>query len=191
MAFEPRSISHGPVKMQFVTLTAVSGATAGTVTADRLKEMYHILVPGLKSHTAAPTFSSNVATLAFTVPAETAASRTIDGILYTAVANLGASGNNITIRLVDGSGDQVPVTDGNEVVTVSGNAITIRIDPTAVTGSTRDHVKAAVLLSSAALALVTPSTVTSGSTVASVTSATALQSGVTGGYIGNALCIGR
>jgi hypothetical protein len=191
MAFEPRSISQGPKKFQFVTVQALSGATSGTVTADRLNVIEHIVLPGIKSHTAAPTFSGNVATLAFTVPAETAASRTIDGVLYTAVANLGAGGNSVTIQIVDGTGDVPAVTKGNETVAVSGTAIVVHIDPTAVTGSARNDVKAAVIASAAASALVTPSTVTSGTTVAAVTAATALQNGVTGGYIGNAICIGR
>lgn len=65
-AFEPRSISHGPTKVQFVEINSPVGVTSGTVTAKHLNEMYHILIPGIKSQTAAPTFSGNVATLAFT-----------------------------------------------------------------------------------------------------------------------------
>ncbi len=188
---EPRSFSKGPIKFQLVNLALISGATSGTVTADRLKELYHILIPGIKSHTAAPTYATNVATIACTVPAETAASRTIDGILYTAVADKGATGNSYTIQIIDGSGDIVPVTNGNEVVSVSGTAIAIRVDATAITGSTRTNVKAAVIASVAASALVVPSTVTSGSTIATVTAATPLQNGVSGGFYGPAICIGR
>lgn len=190
-AFEPKSVSLGPIKIQIVEIVANGGSTSGTATATRLKDLFHIIVPGIRSHTAAPTFSGNVATLAFTVPAETAASGTIDGILYTAPANLGSSGNSVTIRLVDGTGDAIPVTKGNEVVQVLGSAITIRIDPTAVTGSARNDVKTAVLASAAALALAVPSTVTSGATVATVTSATALTGGIGGGFRGSAICIGR
>lgn len=190
-SYEPASVSIGPVKIQTLEVVINSGATSGTVTASRLKDLYHILIPGIKSYTAAPTYSGNVATLAFTVPAETAASRTIDGVLYTAVANLGIAGNSITIAEVDGTGDTPAVTKGNETVFVVGQAITVHIDPTAVTGSARDDVKAAVIASSAASALVTPSTVTSGTTVAAVTAPTALQNGVSGGCRCTAICIGR
>jgi len=188
---EPRSFSIGPIKFQIVDFVINSGATSGTIQADRLSELMHLVIPGEVYHSAAPTYSSNIATLAFTVKAETASSETIDGILYTAVANLGAGGDAISVELVDGTGDDVPVTPGNEVVVVTGNAIVVRIDPTAITGSTRDQVKAAVLASSAALALLTPSTVTSGSTVAAVTAATPLAGGVTGGARGTAICIGK
>ncbi len=190
-ASQPQSFSVGPVKFQLVDFVINSGATSGTVTADKLDKLFHILIPGEVYHSAAPTYADNVATLAFVVKAETAASRTIDGVLYTAVANLGAAGNSITIQEVDGTGDDVPVTKGNEVVTVSGADIVVRIDPTVVIGSARNDVKAAVIASAAASALVVPSTVTSGTTVAVVTAATPLQSGVTGGARGSALCIGR
>lgn len=190
-SYEPRSISLGPTKLQLVELTIATGQTSGTVTATRLKELYHIVIPGIKSQTSAPTYATNVATLAFTVPAETAASRTIDGVLYTAVAGLGAAGNNITLALVDGTGDTIPVTKGNETVFVTGNAVSVHIDPTAVIGSARDDVKAAVLASVAASALLIPSTVTAGTTVATVTTATALQGGINGGFRGTAICLGR
>lgn len=185
---EPRSFSVGPTKIQLVTFLANSGATSGTVTADALARIDHILLPGDLKHSAAPTFSGQVATLAFVVPDETKASETIDGILYTAVANLGHLGNNITVQLVDGTGDDVPVTAGNEVVQVSGTAIVVRIDPTAVTGSTRTQVRTAVNASTAAAALVVASGTSA--TVAAVTAATPLAGGITGGSRGTAICIG-
>ncbi len=191
MVFEPRSISTGTRKFQFVNVVINGGQTSGTITADRLNTLSHIILPGIKSHTAAPTYSGNVATLAVTVPAETAASRTIDGILYTAVANAGAAGNSYKIQEVDGTGDTIPVTKGNETVFVIGTTVVVHIDPTAISGSARNDVKAAIIASAAASALVVPSTVTSGTTVAVVTAATPLQNGVSGGYRGNALCIGR
>lgn len=65
---EPRSFSLGPVKMQVLTYTALSGDTSGTVTAAALKEIFHVVVDGGMRHSAAPTFSGNVATLAFVDP---------------------------------------------------------------------------------------------------------------------------
>lgn len=66
---EPRSFSIGPLKCQIVTLSCVSGDTSGTITADRLKEVFHIVTDLDVIYTAAPTFSGNVATIAFTDPA--------------------------------------------------------------------------------------------------------------------------
>lgn len=65
---EPRSFSIGPLKIQILTYTADSGDTSGTVTADALKEVSHIIVSGGMRHSAAPTFAGNVATLAFVDP---------------------------------------------------------------------------------------------------------------------------
>ncbi len=185
----PQAWSVDNLKYQIKTWSAISGATSGTVQATNMPRLFHILVLGgnLK-HSAAPTFSGNTATLAFTVPAETAASRVIDGITYTAVADQGAGGNSITIQEVDGTGDLPPVTKGTETVFVTGTAIVVHIDPTAVSGSALTDVRVAVNASTAAAALVT-ATGTS-ATVASVTAATALQNGVWGGGRGTLLCIG-
>jgi hypothetical protein len=183
-AFEPRSFSKGPVKFQIVNMIAATGATSGTCTASRLKEIYHIIVPGLKSHTAAPTYATNVATLAFTVPAETVAARTLQSALtFTAVAGQGASGNSIAITFTAGA------TAGAEVVTVSGTAITIQVE----TGvSTADQVKTAYDLVAAAVALATVAVVGGhGSDAISAATVLPLQSGVDGGFRGNAICIGR
>jgi len=68
---EPRSFSIGPVKMQIMTYSVASGDTSGTVTADALSSISHIICDGAIVHTAAPTFSGNVATLAFVNPAAT------------------------------------------------------------------------------------------------------------------------
>lgn len=68
LAAEPRSFSIGPVKEQIFTYTALSGDTSGTLTATALKEIFAIVVDGGMRHTAAPTFSGNVATLAFVDP---------------------------------------------------------------------------------------------------------------------------
>lgn len=190
-ASQAAAFSIGPFKVQIMNFVANSGATSGTVTADNLASISHIITGGGGGlrQTAAATMSGNVATMAFTVPAETAASRTIDGVLYTAVANLGAGGNSITIQEVDGTGDTPAVTKGTETVFVTGNAIVVHIDPTAVIGSAQSDVAAAVTASAAAAALVTASSASA--TVASVTAATPLQSGVTGGARGSLICIGK
>jgi hypothetical protein len=191
---EARAFSIGPWKMQILDFVANSGATSGTVTADGLKELNHIFTGGggALKQSAAATFSGNVATLAFSVPAETKASLVQDNLTYTAVANLGASGNSLTIAIVDGTGDDTPVTEGNEVVEVSGTDITVRIDPTVLIGSTKQDVVDALTASAEASALITSSVATGHETdVASVEVQTNLASGVTGGARGSLICIGR
>ncbi len=66
---EPRAFSIGPLKIQIFTCTAASGDTSGTITASSLKEAFHVILDGGLNLTAAPTFSTNVVTLAFTDPA--------------------------------------------------------------------------------------------------------------------------
>jgi hypothetical protein len=183
-SYEPKSISIGPVKVQFVEIVAASGATAGTCQATRLKEIYHILTPGIQTHTSAPTFSGNTATLAFAVKAETAASRTFQSALtFTAVDNQGVAGNSITYTFTGGA------THGAEVVTVSGTAITIQIEDGV---STATEVKAAYDAKAQAVALATCAIV-SGHDSDAIAAATVLplQNGVSGGYRGTAICIGR
>lgn len=68
---EPRSFSIGPLKSQILTYSVASADVSGTITADRLTTAMHILVDGGLILTAAPTFSGNVVTLAFTDPAAT------------------------------------------------------------------------------------------------------------------------
>src|SRR5579872_3306676 len=118
---QPASFSVGTRKIQLVDITALSGATSGTVTADKLRVLEQVIMPSAMVFTAAKTYSGNVATLAFTVPAETAASKVTQGLTLTAVANLGASGNSITIAFTGGG------TAGSEVVTVTGQAISVQI----------------------------------------------------------------
>ena len=67
---EPRSFSIGPVKKQVLTFSVANGDTTGTVTADGMSTLDHIHCIGL-ALTAAPTYSGNVATLAFVDPAAT------------------------------------------------------------------------------------------------------------------------
>lgn len=69
---EPRAFSIGPLKVQIMTYSVASADVSGTVTASRLKEIMHVIVDGAAGvATAAPTFSGNVATLAFADPAAT------------------------------------------------------------------------------------------------------------------------
>lgn len=65
-----RSQSLGPNKMQIMNWTAGNGDTSGTITADALSEVFQIIVTGC-TQTAAPTYSGNTATIAFTDPAAT------------------------------------------------------------------------------------------------------------------------
>jgi len=176
---EPRSRSIGPLKQQTVKLTALSGDTSGTVTADTLYRLVVIIAPSAMKYTAAPTYSGNVATLAFTVPAETAASKVTQGITLTATPNQGAAGNSITIAFTGGG------TAGAEVVTVVGKAISVQIESGV---STITQVRTAINAASAAAALVT-ATGTSSSTV-STASAVNLTGGVTGGIFCDALLLG-
>lgn len=182
--FEPRSVSKGPIKYQIVEIVAASGATSGTLTASNLKQLFHVIIPGIKSHTAAPTFSSNVAALAFTVPAEVQATKTYQSALtLTAVAGLGSSGNNITLAFTGGG------TNGSEVVTVIGNAISIQIQSGV---SSANQVKTAYDLVAAATALAAM-TIVGGHSAdpISTAGASALTGGINGGYLGSAICIGR
>lgn len=66
---EPRSYSVGPQKIQILTWSAISGDTSGTVTCDRLSSVQHIIMDGGLILNAAPTFATNVVTLAFNDPA--------------------------------------------------------------------------------------------------------------------------
>ncbi len=70
VASEPRSFSIGPWKMQIHNFSAASAATGGTITAAGLNTIIFACVTGV-TQTAAPTFSGNVATIAFADPAAT------------------------------------------------------------------------------------------------------------------------
>lgn len=178
--YEPKSTSRGPVRIQIVELVINSGSTSGTLTASRLKDLFHVVIPGLAPHTAAPTYSNNVATLAFTVPIETAASQTKGGVTITSVANAGSAGNNTTLAYTTGA------VAGSEVVTVVGQAISVQIESEV---STITQVRTAINARAAAAALVT-ATGTSATDV-SAAGATSNTGGVSGGFRGSAICIGR
>jgi len=66
---EPRKFSWGPNMVQIMTWSAISGDTSGTVTAKSLSRADHIILDGGLTLTAAPTYSGNAVTLAFTDPA--------------------------------------------------------------------------------------------------------------------------
>lgn len=63
---EPRSFSDGPFKKQLFTWSALATDASGTITCDRLSSVLHVQLEGGMSYTAAPTYATNVATLAFT-----------------------------------------------------------------------------------------------------------------------------
>ena len=177
------AFSVGPRRLQLVDFVALSGATSGTVTASNLGVLEQVVIgEASMKRTAADTFSGRTATLAFTVPAETAASLVVQDLTYTAVANLGAGGNNITIAYT-GSG-----TAGSEVVTVTGNAISVKIESGV---STATQISTAVTASAAASALVSVAISGTGSNAQTTASATHLAGGVTGGARGSMVLIGR
>ena len=64
---EPRAISLGVIKMEIQTYTAISGDTAGTITASSMERLEHIVIDGIVMD-AAPTFSGKVATISFPDP---------------------------------------------------------------------------------------------------------------------------
>lgn len=69
---EPRSHSIGPVKVQYFSYAVASADTSGTVTCDRLKEVFMLIIDGVcADRTAADSISGNVVTLAFSDPAAT------------------------------------------------------------------------------------------------------------------------
>jgi hypothetical protein len=74
-----RPFSLGPVKAQTFTYTAVSGDTSGTITVPGMSTVKLIVLDGGLTYSAAPTYSGNAATLAFTDPA---ANRFGSGIAY-------------------------------------------------------------------------------------------------------------
>lgn len=175
---EPQSFSQGPIKFQVVQYSFASGDTSGTLTADNLYKLFHLVADGYLNHTAAPTYSSNAATLAVSVPTSTAAALTLGGVTYTAVAT-DNSGNLISVAYTGGA------TAGAEVVTVVGKAISVQIENGV---SSITQVRTAVNLSAPAALLVT-ATGTS-ATAVSTASAQFLSGGITGGARGTVLCMG-
>ena len=63
-----RKFSQGPVNMQIMTWSAISGDTSGTITADRMSSVSHVIIDGGLVMNAAPTYATNVVTLAFNDP---------------------------------------------------------------------------------------------------------------------------
>lgn len=71
MATQP-AFSIGPKKIQYFTYSVASGDTSGTITCTGLSNVELVVLDGACGvGTAAPTFSSNVATLAFANPLAT------------------------------------------------------------------------------------------------------------------------
>lgn len=69
-ALEPRAFSIGPVKVQIMNYSIASGDTSATITFDSLASVSQIVIHGM-ALTAAPTYATNVVTLAFVDPAAT------------------------------------------------------------------------------------------------------------------------
>lgn len=179
---EARSFSIGTKRAQRISLTALSGDTSGTVTADQLGVLEQIIIPSAMVYTAAPTYATNVATLAFTVPTETAASKAIQDITYTAAANQGAGGNSITVTYSD------TVEAGSEVATLVGTALTVTIDSGE---STATQVLAAIT-AAAITGTVTAAITGTASNAQTAVTTTALTGGVTGGiFSATGLAIAR
>jgi hypothetical protein len=95
-------------------------------------------------------------------------SKVIQDLTYTAKA-AGVGGSEITIEYV-GDG-----TAGAETVDVTGSAIVVHMDPTAVTGSTADDILAAIEADAEADALVSVAVSGTGSDVQAVQAETALD----------------
>jgi hypothetical protein len=175
-----RPFKKGTLDAEYVNLTAASGDTSGTITARSIARLAHVLLPSGFVQTAAPVYSGNTATLAFTVPAETAASLVMEDLTFTAVAGQGAAANSITIYKTS------TVLAGSEVVSVSGNEITIEMESGA---STATEIRTAFLASAEAVALVTCTISGAGANTQTSAAATPLAGGVTGGAA-TALCLG-
>lgn len=63
---EPRAFSIGPLKVQLFTWTALASDTTGTITCDRFNnQVMHVILDGALANTSAPSYATNVATLAF------------------------------------------------------------------------------------------------------------------------------
>ncbi len=107
----------------------------------------------------------------FAMVQEVKASLIVQDLTYTADA-FGVGGNSITIQYV---GDGVA---GAETVNVTGSAIVVHMDPTAISGSTATQIKTAVDASVAAAALVDVSVSGTGSNVQAVAAATPLAGGI-------------
>lgn len=171
----PRSL--GGNRAQEVDITLASGDTAVTMRVPSLARPIAVLMPPGVQHTAAPTFAENVITFALTVPTATAATKVSQGLTFTAVAT-DRTGNLINVAFTGGG------TAGAEVVTVTGNNISVQVQSGV---STVTQVRTAMQASGACTALIT-TTGTAGTTVATA-SAVFLTGGITGGAAGTALVI--
>lgn len=72
-----RAFSIGPVKVQIMTWAVASADVSGTITATALSRLDQVVLSGGLSLTSAPTYATNVATLAFVDPAATLAGSVI------------------------------------------------------------------------------------------------------------------
>lgn len=74
-----RALSLGPIKARAFTYTAVSGDTSGTITIPEFTSVKLVVLDGGLTYSAAPTYATNVVTLAFTDPV---ANRFGSGVVY-------------------------------------------------------------------------------------------------------------
>ncbi len=177
---KPSVWTNGTLKFQLMDLVATSGTTSGSLTSSSIAKVSHAVLPAGFINTSAMTFADNVATVvAATVPTATAATLTLGGVTYTAVAT-DNTGNLITVRYTAGA------THGAEVVTLIGTSITVQIEDGV---STITEVRTAFNLEAAAAALATAT----GTSATAVSAATLqpLTGGITGGVAGSVLFIGQ
>jgi hypothetical protein len=65
------AFSFGPVKVQFMDISIISGDVSATATADRLSKVDYALLIADVAQSAVATYSNNVATFTFSDPAAT------------------------------------------------------------------------------------------------------------------------
>ncbi len=149
---------------QSVTYLANDRGTAGNSITVAL------LNTGVASQALQISVASTAISVNLALDAGVHASRIIQDLTYTAAA-IGTGGNSITLTYLDD-------TPGGPVsVGVSGNAITVHMDATPVTGSTATAIAAAINLSAPALLLVSVAISGTGATVQTAQSSTPLQNG--------------
>lgn len=174
--------SLGILKANIRDYTAASGDTTGTISEPSMSLIKHVIIgSGNLLQSSAAVITAGSAAITFVVPASTAGSVVIQDLTYTSVAT-DKSGNLISIAYTTGG------TAGSEVVTVVANAISVQIQSGV---STATQVRAAVLASGPAAALVGVAISGTGSNAQTApVSATFLTGGITGGASGSLILLG-
>ncbi len=190
MSGENRAFGVGPVKMQLVDFVLDAESTTGTVQADNLKEISHIIIPEV-FHTAAPTYSGNTATLAFEeLPSETSASALFNTTHVYANSEQGSSGNDYIIVFIDDAMAD-PFT-----ISADGKTITLNITGVTDTNSWQTYLDNTGLSfvdvpGQVGAAPSTPGVYFEYDGNPVVTAATNLSGGLDGGAFGTAICVGK